>query len=401
MARSIALLVAAALFATSCGQDPGAAVTLDFFQFKPEAVKTFDRIIEEFEREHPGVRVVQRHVPNAETALRTRLVRQDVPDVLTLNGAGVFGELAAAGVFHDFSRDRVAQVVNPPVQKILNDLGTFGRGEVNGLPFASNANVVIYNKDLFARHRVEPPRSWAELIAAARTFRAAGVTPFYLTLKDAWTALPTFNALAANLAPADFFARRRAGRATFLSAYPQVTEKLKELYSHGQPDRLSRGYDEGNRAFAEGRAAMYLQGSWAIPAIKGLEPAFELGTFALPAVQDQRLVSGVDVAVTMAREPRHPKEAMAFVEYLMRPEVMKAYAEEQVAIPPLRQAGSPVLREVLPYFERGRLAGFPDHHIPLAVQLERLLQRFLIDGDSRAFLTELDSEWDKVMERRS
>lgn len=105
--------------------------------------------------------------------------------------------------------------------------------------------------------------------------------------------------------------------------------------------------------------------------------------------------------MTMAREPRHPKEAMAFVEYLMRPEVMKAYAEEQVAIPPLRQAGSPVLREVLPYFERGRLAGFPDHHIPLAVQLERLLQRFLIDGDSRAFLAELDSEWDKVMERRS
>lgn len=397
------LALVACLLAPACGQGSDRGVTLDFFQFKPEATAAFDTIIKSFEAEHPGIRVVQNHVPNAEAAIRTRLVKGDVPDVMTLNGASVFGELASAGVFRDFSKERVKDVVSPSIQRILNDLGTRAPGEVNGLPFASNAGGVIYNKDLFARHGVRPPSTWQELVAAAEKFKAAGVTPFYLTLKDAWTALPAFNALAASIPPQDFFAQRRAGKVTFAQAYQDVMAKLGQLFQYGQADRFSRGYDEGNRAFAEGKSAMYLQGSFAIPAIREIKPAFEIGTFALPAAEPPKLVSGVDVAVTMAREPAHPKEAMAFVEYLMRPEVMRAYAKEQVAVPPLKEARSedPALQELMPYFEKGSLIGYPDHHIPLTIQLAPLLQQYLIDGDQQGFLREIDSEWDKAMERRS
>ncbi|MEV0583660.1 extracellular solute-binding protein [Nonomuraea sp. NPDC050310] len=397
MPRRTAALVALSLLLTGCGAD--GRVTLDFFQFKPEATEVFDRIIAGFEREHPGIRVVQNHVPNAETAVRARLVRGDVPDVLALNGSSVFGELARAGVFHDFSRHPAREAINPAVQRILDDLGTHRPGEVNGLPFASNANGIIYNKSLFDAHGVRPPTSWPDLLTAARRFEAAGVTPFYLTLKDAWTALPTFNALAANLAPGDFFARRAAGRTSFGAAYGEVTARLAELYRYGQPDRFSRGYDEGNREFAQGRSAMYLQGSYAIPAIRKAGPRFEIGTFN----PHDKLVAGVDVAITMPREPRRPKEAALFVDYLMRPAVLRAYAREQVAVPPLREAtpDDPALQGVMPFFAEGRLTGYPDHQIPLAVGLERIIQQFLIDGDRRAFLAELDSEYDKVMERRS
>ncbi|CAL9378206.1 hypothetical protein SUDANB105_01004 [Streptomyces sp. enrichment culture] len=54
-------------------------VTLDFFQFKPEAVETFDKLIAGFEAEHPGIRVRQHHVPDPDTAIRARLVKDDVP----------------------------------------------------------------------------------------------------------------------------------------------------------------------------------------------------------------------------------------------------------------------------------------------------------------------------------
>ncbi|MGI5268400.1 ABC transporter substrate-binding protein [Nonomuraea sp. CA-218870] len=405
--KPTALALSVVLLAGGCATQTGdGRVELEFFQFKPEAIETFDRIIEEFERGHPHIDVTQNHMPTAENAIRTRLVKNDIPDVIALNGNGVFGELASAGVFHDFSGEPAARGVSPPIQRILDDLGVHRESEVNGLPFASNASGVIYNKDLFRQHGVEPPRTWTELRAAAETFRAAGVDPFYLTLADAWTTLPTFNALAANLPPPDFFDRREAGRVTFAQAYPPVVSKLGELFRYGQRDRLSRGYDDGNQAFAQGKAAMYLQGSFALSAIKQFEPAFELGTFALPATDDPeatRLVSGVDVALTMGREPEHPEESMAFISYLMRPEVMEAYAEEQLAVPPTEggASGDPALAGVMPYFERGELTGYADHRIPLTIQLEQYLQQYVIDGDQDAFLRTLDAEWDKVAARRS
>ncbi|MFB4268980.1 ABC transporter substrate-binding protein [Nonomuraea sp. GTA35] len=403
MTRTALLLLTGALLLAACGTRPAdTRVTLEFFQFKPEAIETFDRIIEGFEAAHPGIRVVQNHSPTAESAIRARLVKDDVPDVMALNGNGVFGELARAGVFYDFSTAAVR--VYPPVQRILDDLGTHRQGERNGLPFASNGSGVIYNKDLFRRHGVRPPATWSELVAAARTFEAAGVTPFYATLADAWTVLPAFNALAANAAPPGFFERREAGRTSFAAAYPPVAGKLRELFGHSQRDRHSRTYEDGNLAFAQGKAAMYLQGSFALPAIAAARPGFDPGTFALPATDDPggtRLVSGVDVALTLPREPEHPREAMAFIEHLLRPEVMNAYAREQRAVPPLENATSPdpALAGLMPYFTRGRLSGYADHHIPLTIPLEQLLQQFLIDGDQARLLRELDEEWDKVAAR--
>ncbi|MEU9291405.1 extracellular solute-binding protein [Streptomyces sp. NPDC048275] len=385
----------------------GNRVTLDFFQFKTEAVGTFAKIIKAFEAEHPGIRVVQNNVPSPATAMRARLVRNDVPDVITLNGDSVFGEIARAGVFHDFSGDEAAAGISPAVQKVLDGLGTGAPHEANGLPFASNADGVIYNKDLFAEHDVAVPTTWSELLAAAETFHTAGVTPFYGALKEAWTCLPPLNTLASNLQPPDtFFQERLAGRTTFAEAYAPVADKLAQLYRYTQQDTPSRDYNAGNQAFAQGKAAMYLQGVWAIPAIKTFKPAFEIGTFALPVTDDAsatRLVSGVDVAVTMGRKPRHPAESMAFISYLMRPAVMRAYAAEQLAFPTLKGSSpeDPALAGLRPYFDSGRIVAFSDHRIPLSVQLDSVTQQFLFDGRRDSYLRALDSEWDKYQARHN
>jgi raffinose/stachyose/melibiose transport system substrate-binding protein len=404
--RAIACLAVAAVTAAGCGVFGGDddQVTLEFFQFKPEAVQTFNAIIADFEREHPDIRVQQNHVPEADVAIRTRMVRGDVPDVMTLNANATFGELASAGVFYNFADEDVVDTVNPAILDIINDLGTRAGGEVNGIPFANNADGVIYNKDLFAKHNVEPPATFDELIAAAEKFKAAGVPPFYFTLKDAWTALPAFNALASNLPPENFFEELEADRSSFRDEYGEVAERLKRLFSYGQPDRFSRDYNSGNQAFAQGKAAMYLQGSWAIPTVRTFKPAFDIGTFALPADEPDAtlLVSGVDVAITMGREPEHPEESLEFVNYLMSRDLVTAYAKEQSAIPTLEGTlpADPALAGVIPYFEQQRLVGFADHHIPPSIPLPPITQQFLIDGDEDAYLETLDNEWDKVARRR-
>ena len=92
------VIVAGVTVAVACGgdDDDDARTQIELFQFKGEAVDIFGELVADFEAEHPDIDVVLNNVPNADAAIRTRLVRDDVPDVMTLNGSGNFAELARA-----------------------------------------------------------------------------------------------------------------------------------------------------------------------------------------------------------------------------------------------------------------------------------------------------------------
>jgi raffinose/stachyose/melibiose transport system substrate-binding protein len=391
-------------FVPACGGDDSGRTEIEFFQFKGEAIGTFDEIIADFEAENPDIDVVQ-NSGQGDTAFRIRLVRNDIPDVISLNAGASWAENAPRGVFYDFSDDPIIDEINPAIVDIINALGVAEDGEINGLPFANNASGVIYNKDLFEQHEVEIPTTWDEFIDVLETFEAAGVTPIYGTLLEQWTSLPSWNALASNVAPpAEFFPELDAEETSFEEAYPEVAERLFQLFQYTQEDSFSRNYNDGNQAFANGESAMYLQGIWAIPVIRSFNPEFEIGVFPYPVQgpNDTNLVSGVDVAITMGREPAHLEESMRFINYLMTPEVQEFYVEAQSAFPTLEgtEPTDPALVDLVPYFDDERLVGFTDHYIPPAIPLQAINQQFLIDGDQDAYLTQLDEEWDKVARRR-
>ena len=87
----------------------------------------------------------------------------------------------------------------------------------------------------------------------------------------------------------------------------------------------------------------------------------------------------------------------------MQPDVVAAYCEAQVAIPPLEGLSNddPALAGVQSYIDSGRLVGFTDHQFIPAIPLGPLLQQYLIDRDVDRMLKGLDSAWDKVAKRRT
>lgn len=404
--RTLAVTCAGGLLAVAgCGGGEE-QTTLVFFQFKPEAVQYFEDLAADFEAENPDIEIVVDNVPDAETALRTRLVKEDVPDVLTLNANGTFGELASAGIFKDFADDPVLDEVNTGYVEVLQELGAGSEGAVNGVPFAANASGVLYNEELFAENGVEVPQTWPDFLEVAETLEANGVVPFYGTLADAWTAQSPLAPLTAQTATEEFFPARFAGETTFAEGWAEAAQKLGMLFEFTQPDAIATGYEDGTRAFAEGESAMLLLGSYAVPQIRTFEPDFTIGTFALPATDDPEattLVSGVDVVLTASAEGEHPEEAQRFIDFLMEPETVQAYAEEQVAIPTIEGAvnDDPALQGVQSYIEDERIVGFTDHQFIPAIPLGPLLQQFLIDGDEQAFLGGLDDTWDQVAQRRT
>ncbi|MOA68510.1 hypothetical protein D3C78_1961620 [compost metagenome] len=51
-------------------------------------------------------------------------------------------------------------------------------------------------------------------------------------------------------------------------------------------------------------------------------------------------------------------------------------------------------------FTSGKLADFADHYIPGAMKVDTIIQSFLNSKDIDAYLKQLDTEWDKVANRK-
>lgn len=410
LAALLALPLAAGLL-SACADTSASRVTLDFFQFKPEAVQEFNSLISEFEAQNPDISVRMNAVPDPDTAIRTLLVKGKTPDVLTLNGNGNYGLLAQACVFADLRELPGTKEIKPEVQKILNSVGQCGQ-EINALPMANNASGVLYNPEIFAEYGVSVPKTWDELIATAETFKANGINPFFMTLKDAWTVSPALVNLAAALQPPDFFrtlrsagSDRAASTASFSKDYQEVAAKLKQLFSYAQPGASSADYNAGNKAFGEGKAAMYLNGSFSVPAIRAAVPDAKIASFAYPVTDDPAntaLVSGIDVALAMGRQTPYREQAQRFIDFLLTKQTTDRYAQAQSAFNPRLDAApqtDPALAGMADYFNQGKVRGYMDHQLPPSIPLVNISQQFVLDGDVRKFLATLDNEWFKVAAR--
>lgn len=407
--KTIQLLLSglmASLLLSGCGIGAGkeadGRVEIEFFQSKSEAKDIFNKLIDKFNSEQSEIRVTQVNPPDAETILKTRVVKNDEPDVLGIGAGDTFRVLSQSGIFIDFSGNPLLQSINPTYVKQLTDITAVDK--VTGIPFATNAAGVIYNKTLFKQMGLSAPKTWDELIAVAEKINQAGKIPFYHTYKDAWTTLIPFNSLASNLAGIDFLLKRREGRTTFSAAYPEVADKLLELLNYGHRDNFGKTYADGNQAMARGDAYMYLQGIWAIPEIKKANPDIDLGFFPLPVSNDpdkNRMVSGVDTLLTISEDSKHVNEAQAFIAFLLRPDNVAAYLENQTLFTAVKDINqkAPSVAESLPYIKQGKLVDFSDHYIPASVQLDAIIQGFLLHGNAGDFLSMLDRQWDKVTER--
>lgn len=408
MKKSI-LLVATGMIALSvlagCGNKEEASggsngkVKIEFLEYKSEAKGTFSELAKKFEKENPNIDIVVTNPPDSVTVLKTRVAKRDLPDVIGMGGDVSYAEISKAGALKDVSKDSVLSDIQPAYIDMLKDISK--QDKVYGIPYAANANAVIYNKTIFKELGIEVPTTWDDFIAAAEKVKAAGKIPFYFTFKDAWTALPAYNVLAANTQGDDFFKKLDKGDTKFAEGHKEAAEKLLTLLKYGHKDQNGKAYNDGNVAFAKGESAMYLQGIWAIPEIKKANPNIELGVFPYP-IGDSKVVSGVDLLLAQSSTTEHPKEAKKFIEFLLSDENMKEYLTQQNAFS--AKTGivqeAPELEGLKASFEKGAVVDFPDHYVPTAVALDKQLQVLTQKKDAKQYLKTLDTEWEKVANRQ-
>lgn len=392
-----------------CGASSSQVVTLDFFQFKSEAADQFKSMVAQFEKENPSIHVNINNSASAQTDLRTRFVKNRIPDVITFNGDISFGMFAATGVFHDFTDDAIVDTLNPGMVKIAKNLvqtTDTSKKRLYGLPFAGNASGYIYNKTLWRKAGVDPdnpPTTWSDFIAMLKKFRAAGINPIQGSVADSWTTQAPLASLAGTLVPESKYTDLKKGTTTFKKLWTGVAQKEVELFKYSDSD-LGVTYQQGTQNFAKGEAAIIPLGTYAIPQITSINADMDLGFAQMPATDnadEQILTAGDDVMLTMGADTKHPKEAMKFIKFLMQKKQLDVYADAQSAITPLKKTyfGNDALETVRPFFEDNKVADFCDHYIPSSINIGGYLQTMVTSGNVDNFINSMQTEWDKVQAR--
>ena len=414
---AVAALAAIALSVplAACGNRMSAAgtscsVTLDFFQFKAEATQQFEDLSRQFEKQNPGICINVNNSSSGTTDLRTRLVKNRIPDVITLNGDINFGQFASTGVFHDFNDDPIVKKLNPRMVQIARDLNQSTnpaeKKKLYGLPFAGTASGYIYNTTLWRKAGIDPdipPTTWSGFKQVVAKLKAAGIDPVQDSLADSWTTQAPLASVGGTLVPISTYQKISDGETDFQHAWKLTAERVVELMNMTTSTK-GVTYGEATQRFAQGKAGILPLGSYALPQIRSVQKGLDLGFAQLPATDDpkkQILVAGDDVMLTMGATTKHPKEAMKFINFLMSEKSLNDYADSQSAITPLKKThfGDPALKTVRQFYTSGRLADFDDHFIPASIPLGGYVQTLITSKNVNRFLDQMQSDWVKVKAR--
>lgn len=156
-------------------------------------------------------------------------------------------------------------------------------GKTWGVPFANQIVGIFYNTEIFAKYGLKEPATWAELVQNAETLQKNGVTPFFVTAKEAWT-MAMQNAMVGVSYPGDAWIGKVAeGKAKFTD--PEFVNMLKDLNAlkkYYQKDFSANTSAEQDVTFGMGQAAMVFYGIWGTSNWLKTNPDLKFGYFPIP-----------------------------------------------------------------------------------------------------------------------
>ena len=399
VSAGLVLTMAGAMMLQGCGQKKETGKTeIELVQYKPEAVKTFEKIEEEFNRTHDDIHLTIESPNDAMTVLKTRFIREDNPDIIGIGGEVSYSNFIDSDMLMDISDYKGLDDIKEAYKEIDKNLEFVPEKGTYAVPYAANAAGILYNKAMFEEHGWKIPTTWNELMSLCQEMQDEGIQPFYFGFKDTWTCLAPWNAIAVDLAPADVCAQVNRGKTTFSKEYKEVAERMLELLPYGPDDPFAYDYNGACTAFAKGESAMYTIGSYAIPQIQTVNPDMEIDSFVMPAsnnTEENQLNSGIDLQFCVMKNCKNKEAAYEVLDFLLKDENVQAYLDDQKAVP-CKEGDfelASTLEGMKKYIKEGKMSDFQDHYYPSEMAVDAQIQTFLMKKDPKAFLKKFDTDW--------
>ncbi|WP_314451842.1 extracellular solute-binding protein [uncultured Microbacterium sp.] len=409
-ATTVGVLGAAML--AGCSSD--GRETIRFTFSKREALTFMNDVVAEYNASQDRVRVEMDS--SGVDVVSASFVRGNPPDIMLANYNYEVARFVQRCALSDLSGTEAAGTVREDLQPLLDQYGSC-EGRTSALPYSVMAASVIYNKQIFEQLGLSVPTTYDELLQVSDTLKANGITPFYGTFKDDWTVAQGWYdySVGGSLDVLDFFDGLAAegaevgpeSQVSFAKDFTEPMDRMLELArDYTNPDAESRAYGDGNLAFAQGEAAMYLQGPWALGEIAKTAPDLPVGTFPLPMTDDPDDLAvrvNMDLAAIIPEASRHKDAARDFLEYLYTPEIIEAYNESQLGFAPTKDAPSPSdprVAGMIPYYDEGRIYQGASVLVPKTIPTFNYAQAMIFGASPESTLRTMDEDWSRLAFRQ-
>jgi len=314
------------------------SVTFDGIWTASSGQKQFADVIKAFNKKYPNVKVNYKPVGNdLPTVLATAVAGGHPPDMADIAQPGTVKQLATQGKLKPITYAN--SVISANFAPAWRKLGTFN-GKLYALVFkAANKSLVWYNVPAFKAAGVKAPKTWAQLLAAAKVIKSSGTPAYSIGGADGWTLTDLFeNIYLRTWGPAKYEA---------LSAHkikwtdPSVAAALKTMgqilgdtsnVAGGTSGALQYGFNDSvTNAFASPpKAAMVFEADFVGGVILSSTKAKArtgFNTFTFPTIKPAGS-SAVEIAGDLFVTFRDTPAIRAFVSFLATAPAAEAWAKQ-------------------------------------------------------------------------
>lgn len=302
-AAAVAVLLSGSLLLASCGDSgsgssDGKTLTLWHYEGPDSAMgAAWNEAVKEFEKTHPGVKVKfeEKGFEQIRKTAPMVLNSGDAPDLMEYNkGNATTGLLSRQGLLTDLTDEAKKRgwdkknTGNVRTTSRYDARGVMGSGKWYGVTNYAEYGMVFYNKDLFEKHGVKVPKTFAEFTAALDTFTGKGITPLANAGAE-YMAQQYVYQLALSKADrswVDSFQLYKGKTDFHDAAWMYGAETFADWVKKGYIAKNSSGLksEDGGTAFMKGKNPILFSGSWWFGRFKE-EIAFDWGTFPWPEAQ--------------------------------------------------------------------------------------------------------------------
>ncbi|HEX3765520.1 MAG TPA: extracellular solute-binding protein [Kofleriaceae bacterium] len=245
-------------------------ITIKMGDNLPDRSNTWGAIVEQINREfkaaHPGTEIATESYLDQpyQQKIKIYATARQLPDVFKFwSVTSLFKPLVDGGFLAPLDRAEFDRLGYLPGAL---DTNTYN-GKLYGIPVSTDFWVIYYNKQLFKDAGIDHlPATLDELYALIPRFKAKGIIPMATDGKDAWPLAITFDLLAWRLSGQSGLPRQAIERKIKFTdpVFAQAARELQHLATSGlfQDDLMVSDYGAARNLFGQGKAAMYLMGSW-------------------------------------------------------------------------------------------------------------------------------------------
>ncbi len=395
------------IFTTGFGQKTQASaqqVELKVFMSFPRFRDQFERYFNQFkarEKAEKNIDVtIKLEMPNPDQAgqiLRARLASNDAPDLFTLHAIADIPTFYKAGYLTDLSNQPFVGTLFGNVKKIVAY-----DGKVVALPLESLAWGYLYNKKIFSDLHITPPQTLDEMKAVVNKLKAKKITPFELSFQESW--IPqlmmalSLGGIVTSEHP-DFVDKMNKGKGSYKEV-ESVFNIIDLIMQNGTDKPFEVGSAAGSADFANGKAAMWVQGPWMAESILKVNPNMKLGVAPLPVSNNPKAAMiNLAVSTSLAVSPTSKNKEVAFdlLNYILDKKDSSALFQELKFNPVAlvhKYKSYPWVDEAMAYVSKGK--AYKDLLLPQAVTDEtaKMLQSYYAKQATKDdIIKALDKAW--------